>query len=63
MTEPRYPEQIVGEELSEEELVDALEQGADPQPECPPGLVGIRRRPAAVRQRPQLPIAASCASC
>ncbi|MFJ3073580.1 MULTISPECIES: cupin domain-containing protein [Pseudomonas] len=28
MTEPRYPEQVVGEELSEEELVEALEDGA-----------------------------------
>ncbi|MFB4390324.1 MULTISPECIES: JmjC domain-containing protein [unclassified Pseudomonas] len=28
MTEPRYPEQVAGEELSEEELVDSLEQGA-----------------------------------
>ncbi|WP_449433826.1 ribosomal protein uL16 3-hydroxylase [Pseudomonas putida] len=28
MTEPRYPEQVVGDELSEEELIDSLEQGA-----------------------------------
>ncbi len=28
MTEPRYPELVSGEELSEEELVDSLEQGA-----------------------------------
>lgn len=28
MTEPRYPEQVVGEELDEEELVEALEDGA-----------------------------------
>ena len=28
MTEPRYPEQVAGEELSEEELIDSLEQGA-----------------------------------
>ncbi|MDF0732375.1 cupin domain-containing protein [Pseudomonas entomophila] len=28
MTEPRYPEQVSGEELSEEDLVDSLEQGA-----------------------------------
>ncbi|WP_144964475.1 cupin domain-containing protein [Pseudomonas sp. DE0010] len=28
MTEPRYPEQIVGEELSEQELLNALQQGA-----------------------------------
>ncbi|MDZ3991260.1 cupin domain-containing protein [Pseudomonas sp. Teo4] len=28
MTEPRYPEQVVGEELSEEELIEALEDGA-----------------------------------
>ncbi|QCI13427.1 cupin domain-containing protein [Pseudomonas putida] len=28
MTEPRYPEQVSGEELSEEELIDSLEQGA-----------------------------------
>ncbi|MBK5000207.1 cupin domain-containing protein [Pseudomonas sp. S31] len=28
MTEPRYPEQVTGEELSEEELIDSLEQGA-----------------------------------
>ena len=28
MTEPRYPEMVTGEELSEEELIDSLEQGA-----------------------------------
>ncbi|MFJ2982164.1 MULTISPECIES: JmjC domain-containing protein [unclassified Pseudomonas] len=28
MTEPRYPEQVVGEELDEQELVEALEDGA-----------------------------------
>lgn len=28
MTEPRYPEQIVGEELTEQELLDVLHQGA-----------------------------------
>ncbi|MCT8165789.1 MULTISPECIES: cupin domain-containing protein [Pseudomonas] len=28
MTEPRYPEQVAGEELSEEELIDSLQQGA-----------------------------------
>ena len=28
MTEPRYPEQVTGEELSDEELLDSLEQGA-----------------------------------
>ncbi|WP_252088692.1 cupin domain-containing protein [Pseudomonas sp. MWU13-3659] len=28
MTEPRYPEQVVGEELSEQELLDYLGQGA-----------------------------------
>lgn len=28
MTEPRYPEQIVGEALSEQELLNALQQGA-----------------------------------
>ncbi|MHC6226267.1 ribosomal protein uL16 3-hydroxylase [Pseudomonas sp. X10] len=28
MTEPRYPELVSGEELSEEELIDSLEQGA-----------------------------------
>ncbi|TDJ73486.1 cupin domain-containing protein [Pseudomonas putida] len=28
MTEPRYPEQVSGEELSEEELIDSLQQGA-----------------------------------
>ncbi|PWB31876.1 cupin [Pseudomonas sp. SDI] len=28
MTEPRYPEMVSGEALSEEELIDALEQGA-----------------------------------
>lgn len=28
MTEPRYPELVSGEELSEEQLVDSLEQGA-----------------------------------
>ena len=28
MTEPRYPEQVVGEALSEEELIEALEDGA-----------------------------------
>ncbi|MGE7990085.1 JmjC domain-containing protein [Pseudomonas sp. NPDC089554] len=28
MTEPRYPEQVAGEELSDEELIDSLEQGA-----------------------------------
>ncbi|BDM23824.1 JmjC domain-containing protein [Pseudomonas sp. NPDC089428] len=28
MTEPRYPEQVVGEELDEDELVEALEDGA-----------------------------------
>lgn len=28
MTEPRYPEMVAGEELSEEELIDSLEQGA-----------------------------------
>ncbi|MFJ4374438.1 JmjC domain-containing protein [Pseudomonas japonica] len=28
MTEPRYPELVSGEELSEEDLVDSLEQGA-----------------------------------
>ncbi|WP_110973216.1 ribosomal protein uL16 3-hydroxylase [Pseudomonas huaxiensis] len=28
MTEPRYPEMVAGEALSEEELIDSLEQGA-----------------------------------
>jgi 50S ribosomal protein L16 3-hydroxylase len=28
MTEPRYPEQVAGEELSEEDLINCLEQGA-----------------------------------
>ncbi|MGJ7547690.1 JmjC domain-containing protein [Pseudomonas alloputida] len=28
MTEPRYPEQVVGEEMDEDELVEALEDGA-----------------------------------
>ncbi|MGE8390692.1 MAG: JmjC domain-containing protein [Pseudomonas sp.] len=28
MTEPRYPEQVVGEELEEQELIEALEDGA-----------------------------------
>jgi 50S ribosomal protein L16 3-hydroxylase len=28
MTEPRYPEQVAGEPLKEEELIDSLEQGA-----------------------------------
>ncbi|MEX0296832.1 cupin domain-containing protein [Pseudomonas putida] len=28
MTEPRYPEQVVGEELDEQELIEALEDGA-----------------------------------
>ncbi|CAB5553518.1 Cupin superfamily protein [Pseudomonas putida] len=28
MTEPRYPELVTGEELSEEDLIDSLEQGA-----------------------------------
>lgn len=28
MTEPRYPEQVVGEELSEQDLINYLEQGA-----------------------------------
>ncbi|AUF97062.1 cupin [Pseudomonas sp. 02C 26] len=28
MTEPRYPEQVAGEPLNEEELIDSLEQGA-----------------------------------
>lgn len=28
MTEPRYPEQVAGEELSEADLLDSLEQGA-----------------------------------
>ncbi|MGE8405471.1 MAG: JmjC domain-containing protein [Pseudomonas sp.] len=28
MTEPRYPELVAGEELSEEDLIDSLEQGA-----------------------------------
>jgi 50S ribosomal protein L16 3-hydroxylase len=28
MTEPRYPEQVTGEELDEEELIEALEDGA-----------------------------------
>ncbi|WP_409261833.1 JmjC domain-containing protein [Pseudomonas putida] len=28
MTEPRYPEQVVGEDLDEDELVEALEDGA-----------------------------------
>ncbi|MBF8745125.1 cupin domain-containing protein [Pseudomonas monteilii] len=28
MTEPRYPEQVAGQELSEEELIDSLQQGA-----------------------------------
>lgn len=28
MTEPRYPEMVSGEELSEEDLIDSLEQGA-----------------------------------
>ncbi|MBO9548484.1 cupin [Pseudomonas putida] len=28
MTEPRYPEQVVGEEMDEDELIEALEDGA-----------------------------------
>jgi len=28
MTEPRYPEQVVGEEMEEQELIEALEDGA-----------------------------------